>query len=79
MAKWGTHLPMSMKDLGLIPGTGTLAWVTTYKSSLLSLGPLHNGRLKNFRDVNKWSSLSLSLPVRRMSVTRTWAVHVHSG
>ena len=28
-----------------------------------------SGRLKNLKDVDKWSSLSLYLPVRGMSVT----------
>ena len=35
---------------------------------LLSLGPIHSGRLKNLKDVDKWSSLSLCIVVRGMSV-----------
>ena len=35
----------------------------------LSLGPIPSDRLKNLKDVDKWSSLSLYLPVRGMSVT----------
>ena len=35
----------------------------------MSLGPIPSGRLKNLKDVDKWSSLSLHLPVRGMSVT----------
>ena len=35
----------------------------------MSLGPIPSGRLKNLKDVDKWSSLSLYLPVRGMSVT----------
>ena len=31
---------------------------------LLSLGPIPSGRLKNLKDVDKWSSLSLYLTVR---------------
>ena len=35
----------------------------------LSLGPIPSGRLKNLKDVDKWSSLSLCLSVRGMQVT----------
>ena len=35
----------------------------------MSLGVISSGRLKNLKDVDKWSSLSLYLPVRRMSIT----------
>ena len=35
----------------------------------MSLGPIPSGRLKNLKDVDKWSSLSLYLQVRGMSVT----------
>ena len=36
----------------------------------LSLHPFPSGRLKNLMDVDKWSSLSLCLSVRGMSVIR---------
>ena len=35
----------------------------------LSLGPIPSGRLKNLKDVDKWSYLNLCLSVRGMSVT----------
>ena len=34
----------------------------------MSLGPIPSGRLKTLKDVDKWSSLSLCLSVRGMSV-----------
>ena len=46
-----------------------MAWMTTYNGGPLSLGPVPSGRLKNLKDVDKWSSLSLYLPVRGISVT----------
>ena len=33
------------------------------------MDPIPSGRLKNLKDVDKWASLSLYLPVRGMSVT----------
>ena len=38
-------------------------------SGPLSLGSIASGRLKNLKDVDKWSSLSLCLSVRVMSIT----------
>ena len=35
----------------------------------MSLGPIPSGRLKNLKDVDKWSSLSLYLPARGMPAT----------
>ena len=58
-------------DAGSNPGTGRyiVAWMTTLNGGPLSLGPIPSGRLKNLKDVDKWSSLSLYLQVRGMSVT----------
>ena len=52
--------------MGSNPGTGRyiVAQMTTYNGGPLSLGPIPSGRLKNLKDVDKWSSLSLYLPVR---------------
>ena len=44
----------------------------------LSLGPIPSGRLKNLKDVDKWSSLSLNLPVRGMSVTCELGLYLNS-
>ena len=38
--------------------------MTTSNGGPLSLGPISSIRLKNLRDVDKWSSLSLCLSVR---------------
>ena len=38
------------------------------------MGPVPSGRLKNLKDIDKWSSLNLYLPVRGMSVT--WGMSV---
>ena len=46
-----------------------MARMTTQNGGPLSLGPIPSGRLKNLKDVDKWSSLSLYLPVRGMPVT----------
>ena len=40
----------------------------------LSLGPIPSDRLKSLRDVGKWSSLSLCLSVRGISLERAWTV-----
>ena len=45
-----------------------MAPLTTYNGGPLSLGPFPSGRLKNLKDVDKWSSLSLCLSVRGKSV-----------
>ena len=47
------------------PGTGRniLARMTTCNGGSLSLGPIHICRLKNLKDVDKFSSLSLCLSV----------------
>ena len=45
----------------------------------MSLGPIPSGRLKNLKDVDKWSSLSLYLPVRGMSVTCELGLYLYSG
>ena len=57
--------------MGSNPGTGRyiVARMTTQNGGPLSLGPIPSGRLKNLKDVDKWSSLRLYLPVRGMSVT----------
>ena len=57
--------------MGSNPGTDRyiVARMTTLNGGPLSLGPITSGRLKNLQDVDKWSSLSLYLPVRGMSVT----------
>ena len=44
----------------------------------MSLGPIPSGRLKNLKDVDKWSSLSLCLPVRGMSVTCELGLYLYS-
>ena len=56
--------------MGSNPGTGRhiVAQMTTKNGGPLSLGPIPSGRLKNLKDVDKWSSLSLYLPVRGMPV-----------
>ena len=46
-----------------------VAQMTSKNDGPLSLGPIPSGRLKNLKDVDKWSSLSFYLPVRGMSVT----------
>ena len=53
-------------------------WMTTENNSPLSLGPNPRGRLKNLRDIDKWSSLSLCLSVRGMSVTRELRLYLYS-
>ena len=44
----------------------------------LSLGPISSGRLKKLKDVDKWSSLSLYLPVRGMSVACELGLYLYS-
>ena len=45
----------------------------------MSLGPIPSGRLKNLKDIDKWSSLSLCLSVRvGMSVTRELGLYLCS-
>ena len=44
----------------------------------MSLGPIPSGRLKNLKDVDKWSSLSLHLPVRGMPVTSELGLYLCS-
>ena len=48
--------------------------MTTYNGGPLSLGPIMRDRLKNLKDVDKGSSLSLCLPVRGISVPSAWGV-----
>ena len=57
--------------MGWNPGTGRyiVARMTIWNGGPLSLGPIPSGSLKNLNDIDKWSSLSLYHPVRRMSVT----------
>ena len=57
MVSWVTHSPRNTEDVGSNAGTNPL-----------SLGPIPSGRLKNFKDIDKLSPLSLSLSVRGMSV-----------
>ena len=58
--------------MGPNPDTGRyiVARMTTSNGGPLSLGPIPSGRLKNLKDVEKWSSLSLCLSVRGMSVIK---------
>ena len=44
----------------------------------LTLGPFPSGRLKNLKDVDKWSTLSLYLPVRGMPVTCELGLYLYS-
>ena len=46
-----------------------MARMTTQNGGPLSLAPISGGRLKNLKDIDKWSSLSFYLSVRGMSVT----------
>ena len=46
-----------------------MAQMTTYNGGPLSLGPIPSGRLKNLKDVDKWSSLSLYLPISYLGLT----------
>ena len=46
-----------------------MAWMTTYNGGPLSLDPIPSGRLKNLKDIDKWSFLSLFVSVRGMAVT----------
>ena len=57
--------------MGSNPGTGRyiVAQMTIKNGGPLSFVPGPSGRLKNLKDVNKWSSLSLCLSVRGISVT----------
>ena len=58
------------EDVGSIPGTGRyiVARMTTKNGGPLSLGLIPSGRLKNLKDVDKWSSLRPYLSVGGMSV-----------
>ena len=62
--------------------TQILHWLELHESNQkmgpLSLGPIPSGRLKNLKDVDKWSSLSLYLPVRGMSVTCELGLYLYS-
>ena len=62
---------MNTEDVGSNPSTCryTVALMNPKNGGPLSLGPIPMGRLKNLKDVDKWSSLSLCLAVRGMSVT----------
>ena len=44
----------------------------------MSLGPIPSSRLKNLKDVDKWSSLSLYLSVRGMPVTSELGLYLCS-
>ena len=57
--------------MGSNPGTARykVAWMATKNGGPLSLGPIPSGRLKNLKDVDKYSSLSLCLSVWGMWVT----------
>ena len=46
-----------------------MAQMTTKNGGPLSLVPISSGRLKNLKDVDKWSCLSLYLSVGGMPVT----------
>ena len=69
-----THLSSNSEDVGSISGTGRyiVARMTTQNGGPLSLGPIPSGRLKNLNDVDKWSSLSLYLPVRDCQLLVSW-------
>ena len=41
-------------------------------------GSYASGRLKNLRDIDKWSSLSLRISVREMTVIRKFGLYLHS-
>ena len=75
-----TNLSRNSEDVGSIPGTRryVVARMTTQNGGPLSLGPIPSGRLKNLKDVDKWSSLSLYLPVRGMSVTCELGLYLYS-
>ena len=47
-------------------GRYIVARMTTSNGGPLSLGPIPSGRLKNLKDVDKWSSLSLYFSIRGM-------------
>ena len=53
-------------------------WVKNFVKIPLSLGPIPSGRLKNLKDIDNWSSLSLYLPVRGMSVTCELGLYLYS-
>ena len=55
-----------------------MARMTTQNGGPLSLGPIPSGRLKNLKDGDKWSSLSLYLPVRGMLVTCELGLYLYS-
>ena len=52
--------------------------ITKKNSGPLSLGPIPGGRLKNLKDIDKWSSLSLCLSVMGMSVTWEFGLYLCS-
>ena len=62
---------MNKEDTGSNPGTVRyiMAQMTTKNGGPLLLASIPSGRLKNLNDVDKWSSLSLCLSVRAVSVT----------
>ena len=66
----GNHSPRNTEDVGSIQGTGKyrVVLMTTQNGGPLSLVPFPSARLKNLKEADKWSSLSLCLSVRRMSV-----------
>ena len=61
----GQHSPRNTKYVGSNPGTGRyiVARMSTQNGGPLSLDLILSGRLKNLRDVDKWSSQSLCLSV----------------
>ena len=53
-------------------------WAQIHILGPLSLDSNPSSRLKNLMDIDKWSSLSLSLSVTAMSVTRGLALYLYS-
>ena len=70
---------MNPEHLGLKPGKGKyiMTW-TTWNGSPLSVGPIPSDRLNNFRDIDKWSSLSPCLSNKRMLVIRDLGLYLCS-
>ena len=59
VALWVTHLPRNTEDVGSDSciGRNIVAQVTPEIGSPLSMGHTPSDRLKNFRDIDKWSAV----------------------
>ena len=67
----GSTLAQEQRGCGFKPRYKQIVGRTTIQNdSLLSLGSISSGRLKKLCEVDTWSSLSICLSVRGMSVTR---------